>query len=86
MENKKHFFHSSRHFHKLKLFMVKNRAKSKVFSKNDFHEGGVPYFPMSAYEPKHHSVQCNMHSTLDFCPKPSRKATNVPYTPGLSRF
>ena len=24
---------------------------------NDFHVGEVPYVPMSAYEPKHHSVE-----------------------------
>jgi hypothetical protein len=36
--------------------MVNNSDKSKVLCKNDFHVGGVPYFPMPAYEPKHHSV------------------------------
>ena len=50
------FFHSSIHFRKLKLCMVNNSDKRKVFCKNDFHVGGVTYFLMSAYEPKHHSV------------------------------
>ena len=36
--------------------MANNSDKSKVFCKIDFHVGGVPYVPMSAYEPKHHSV------------------------------
>ena len=35
------FFHSSRHFRKLKLCMVNSSDKSKVFWKNDFHVGGV---------------------------------------------
>ena len=53
MEKKVHFFHSSIHFHKLKLSMVNNSDKIKVFCSNDFYVDGVPYFPMSAYEPKH---------------------------------
>ena len=47
----------SRHFRKFKLCMVNNIEKSKVFCYHDFHVGGVPYFPMSAYEPKHHRVR-----------------------------
>jgi hypothetical protein len=38
--------------------MVNNSDKSKVFYQNDFHVGGNPWaeIPMSAYEPKDHSV------------------------------
>ena len=39
--------------------MVNNSDKSKAFYQNDFHVGGNPWveIPMSAYEPKHHSVE-----------------------------
>ena len=65
MGRKMHFFHSSRHFRKLKHCMVNNRDKSKLFCWNYFHVGGVPNFTMSAYEPNHHSVPCMLLHNSD---------------------
>ena len=65
MGRKMHFFHSSRHFRKLKHCMVNNSDKSKLFCWNYFHVGGVPNFTMSAYEPNHHSVSTKNYHCVD---------------------